>query len=299
MRPVPLTARDPRPFTPATLAKRHEDALEEHQKAGGKGKKPPKPVFYIAVPTLTERETIGSLMFELGLVQVSRDTVRNATLEECLALLGDEGEETALFLESHWQQTAFYEDQLELWAEQEQQRMLDEWENPATKREALPQPPQLTTLNDRLRAKRVVDEIVSQSQRLRRLLAQQTRYAKESEIMMVRVHLRGWEGLATQREAHAGGGQVELITEDCATALREEIGPDAWRELWLEIDGQYKLTGQEVGNSGSRPANGSQSIGSTPAPEEESGASLGTETASKSSSTPAPEAESGTTTGPS
>jgi hypothetical protein len=222
--------------------------------------------------------------------------VRNATLEECLELLGDDGEETALFLESHWQQTQFYEEQLELWAQQEQQRLLDEFENPSTKRDPIPQPGHLTTLQDRLRAKRVVDDLISRSTRLRRLLAAQTRYAKESEIMTLRLHLRGWDGLKTQREAEGGGGHVELVTEDCATALREEIGPDAWRELWAEVDSQYHLDKAEVGNSGSRPENGSRNTGSTPSPEEVSGDSPGTSTDSKSSSTPGPDLESGTTT---
>ena len=299
MRSIPLTARDPRSFTPLALRKRYEDDIEAHQRSKSKGKKPALPVFHIAVPTLIERETIGSLMFELGMVQVTRETVRNAVLEECIALLGDEGEDTALFLETHWQQTAFYEDQLELWAQQEQQRLLDEFENPATKRDAIAQPVQLTTIQDRMRAKRVVDDLVSRSQRIRRLLAAQTRYGKESEIMMLRLHLRGWEGLKTNRSAAGGGGEIELVSEDAITNLREEIGPDAWRELWMEVDSQYHLGAEEVGNSDSRPENGSQSTGSTPAQEEESGASPGIDTATKSNSTPAPDPESGTTTGPS
>jgi hypothetical protein len=292
MRTIPLTARDPRPFTPPALAKLHENALEEHQRAKGKpADKPKKPVFYIAVPTLVERETIGSFMFELGLVQVTLDSIRNATLKAAKELIeGDAGEETALFLESHWQQTAIHDEQVDLWQQQESQRLIDEWEDRGTAREPYPMPPALTTLDDRIRAKEVVDDLIARSRTLRRLFAAQARFSKENEIMMLRVHLRSWDGLATTREAEGGGGEAELVTEECIDALREEIGPKAWKELWQEVDGQYHLAADEVGNSASPPASGRKNDGSTPSPGEESGDSRGTASATSSSSEQIPEA---------
>lgn len=304
MRTIPLTAREPRPFTPKPLIAKFEEARAEFDaKKKGKDKAsakygPKKPVFHIAVPTLSERETISSLMFELGVVQVSRDTIRHAILEFLLAkgvpnYPDEDGEETALFLESHWQQTQIYEDQMDFWQQQENQRLIDLWHSPEKAREVpadVPKP--LTTMRDRLRAKRVVDEVVAVDPHLRRLLATQTAHARLNQIMMMRVHLRGWDNLDTPREAEGGGVTgVDLVTEDCLSMLREEIGDPAWYELRREIMGQYELGAEEVGNSDSPPENMSPNTGSTPSPEEGSGDSHGTDTEAKSSSEPTPASE--------
>lgn len=287
MQTIPLTAREPRAFTPPSLEARYEASLPKKPK---KGKKlPPKPQFYIAVPTLAERETIGSIMFELGVIQVSRETTRNATLEAAIEMYG---EDEALWLESHWQQTDLWEGLLDIWEEQERQRLLDNLANPKkAEKEPAPKPEPLTTLKDRLKAKRLVDEIIAKDAPLRTLLARQTRYGREYEIMSMRVHLRGWQGLETQREAASGDNAPEIVTEDCIMALREEVGQHAWRELFREIDDQYGLSAEEVGNSDSPPESGLPPTGSTPTPPKESGDSHGTSTEQKSSSEPAPEAE--------
>lgn len=291
---IPLTARAPRAFTPPTLEAKHQAALEEY--TGPKKGAPAKPVFFIAVPTLLERETIGQLMFELGAMPVTRDTIRNATLEALIAR-DDDGEEDAAWLEGHWQQTEIYEDQLEIWQQQENQRLIDEWHDPSKKREAFPMPEALTSLKDRIRAKNLVDEVVARDARVRRLLAAQTRYGKQYEIMGMRVHLRGWEGLETTRSAVGGDGLPDLVTEECAEALREEIGTDAWRELWQSIDSMYGLSKEEVGNSGSPLENGSTGGGSKSAgPETDTGISSGTPTETKSSSPPSPGSASDQTT---
>lgn len=280
-RTLPLTARQPRPFTPPTLERRYladldawdaaDRAFREAEAGTGTkpGKKPVKPAIFLAVPTSLERDTISSLLFELGVVQVTRETVRNVTLEEAFSVYGDEkGEEVATFLEGFWLQQQLYEDRFAIWQEQERQRVIDEAAG-GDKREPYPMPEHDASIRDRMRAKREVDDLIAKSQRLRRKLGEQTSYAQVNGTMLVRLHARGWEGLKTQREAigPAADGQgfppAEILTEECTAALREELGNAAWTELIVEIDGQYALSPGEVGNSDSPPGNGSKSVGST------------------------------------
>lgn len=306
MKTLPLTARKPRPFTPPTLKGRYLaelDAWEAAERAYREakaanegradsepkepvppkpGKKPTEPVFMLAVPTSLERDTLSALLFELGVVQITRETVRNVTLEEAFVVYGDEkGEEIATFLEGFWLQQELYEDKFALWQEQERQRVLDEF-NGGDKREPYPMPEHDASIRDRMRAKREVDELIARSQTLRRKLGEQTSYAQVNGTMLVRLHLRGWSGLKTTREAigPAQDGQgyppAEILTEECTGQLREEIGNAVWSELIVEIDGQYALTPAEVGNSASPPENGSSAAGSTAGGEQsDTGASPG------------------------
>lgn len=321
---IPLTARQPRPFTPPTLEQRwraQQDRYDERQRVlrdphgasengivrpDGSDQPPVKPVIYIAVPTLLERETIGSLMFELGVVQVSLETVRNVVLEQALEIYGDDkGEEIATFLETFWLQQQVFEDKVQLWQQQERQRVLDEWNDPSKVRDPYPMPEQDSPLRDRLRAKREIDQLIERSPLLRRTLGQQTDYGRQNTTMLIRVHCRGWEGLKTQREAigadqHGGFPAADLLTEDCTSQLREELGETAWLELAAEIDGQYALSAEEVGNFASPPAPPSSIAGSAePGEAPNGGNSPGTNTEIQSSSAPAPSAESGQITEPS
>ena len=296
---IPLTARSPRAFTPPTLARKHDEECEAWAKSKSKsrGPKPEKPVFMLAVPTLSEKETIGQLMFELGVYPTSRDSVRNATLEALLEHGGEKAEDDAAWLEGHWQKTEIYEQQLELWQEQENQRLLDQWQNPKTAREAFPMPEPMTDVRDRIKAHKMVDGIIARDATVRRMLAAQTRYGRVYEIMSVRVHLRGWQGLETQREAVSELHLPDIVTEESIDALREEIGRDAWRELWAEIDSMYALTKAEVGNSDSPGESEPTKDGSKPGKRKTgSGTSNGTRKARKSSSQPTPEPESDQTT---
>lgn len=296
---IPLTARTPRAFTPPTLARKHDEAQQAWAKSEAKsrGPKPEQPVFMIAVPTLSERETIGQIMYELGVYPTSRETVRNATLEAILEHNGETAEEDAAWLEGHWQQNELYEDQLELWQQQENQRLIDEWQNPKSKREAFPMPEPMNSVRDRIKAKNMVDAVVARDRTVRRLLAAQTRYGRIYEIMSMRVHLRGWQGVKTQREAVSDQYLPEIVTEESIEKLREEIGLVAWREIWASIDGMYALGAEEVGNSDSPSENESTSDGSKQGEEKtDSGTSNGTAEEHKSSSQPTPDQESGQTT---
>lgn len=294
---IPLTARAPRRFTPPTLQRKNDAdrTAWAESKEKSRGPKPPLPVFYIAVPTLAEKDTIGQLMFELGLTPTTRDQIRMATLK---ALLNDDREDDATFLEGFWHQKEIHENQLDIWQEQETQRRLDELADPTTKREPFEEPADPTSLRDRIRAQELVDGVVAQTYELRKLLAAQSTYTTRYATMTMRVHLRGWEGLETQREAEGGNGMPDLVTEDCLDRLRDEIGRDAWRELHRNIDAMYSLSAEEVGNSGSPSENVSSPVGSSKgdAPETDSGASIGPDETMKSSSEPTPEAESGQTT---
>ena len=297
---IPLSARAPRAFTPPTLAKKHDAACETwaSSKAKSRGKKPALPRFFIAVPTLTEKDTIGQLMFELGLVPITRDQTRMATLK---ALLNDDRDDDAAALEGFWQKKELHEAQLEIWDEQERQRRLDQLADPDTERQPFEQPEDPTTMRERIHAQEVVDEMVAKTPALRKLLAAQTTYTKRYQTMTMRVHLRGWEGLETQRVADTGPDMPELVTEECLEELREEIGRDAWLELHRNIDAMYALSPEEVGNFASPSESGSNPDGSSKEGELEtaSGDSTGPETETKSSSAPIPEPASDQTTEPS
>lgn len=323
MRTIPLTARQPRSYTPPSLRARYAaeldvyDARERARRANegkpdalrktlpdGPDTPPVMPIIFLAVPTLLERDTIGSLMFELGVIQVTRESIRNVMLEEAFEVYGEEkGEEVATFLETFWQQQEVFEDRNALWGEQERQRLLDEWGG-GDKRDPAPLPEHDSPLRSRLRAKREVDQLVALSGKVRRLLGQQTDYARQNATMLARTHCRGWEGLATQREAigadlHGGYPAAEVLTEECTGALREEIGTQAWQELCNEIDDSYNLSAAEVGNSGSplvTSPSGAGSIEEEGAAGEPSGDSPGTIAVTKSSSTRRPKPASGPTT---
>lgn len=313
MNTVPLTARKPRSYTPPFLKARYETAaglydeqLRAHSMAvaanegkaaaepkvpdpGHPGEKPQLPIFFLAVPTALERSQIGTLMFELGVIQITRETVRNAVLEECFTLHGDEkGEELALFLEDFWQRQQAYEEDSQLWAQQERQRLIDGWHG-GVQRDPYEMPRQRTGLKDRLRAKREVDAIIEKSQTVRRVLGAQQDYGRANAEMLIRVHLRGWQGLRTQREAvnpgESGQPPAELLTLDCASALLDEIGPQAWDELFREIDNQYGLTPEEVGNSDLPPVSEPTPDGSGEASEGQDGSSGGPSPGTKKGNT--------------
>lgn len=279
MKTLPLTARAPRPFTPFTLQDRYNKALDawDRKRTAREdilranegqpdalrvppppepGQKPELPVFMIAVPTALERAQSGSLMFELGVYPISRETVRNVVLEECFTLYGDDaGDELASFLDNFWTLQNVADQDMAIWAEQERQRVLDEMETGKVREPtALPRPRNPT--KDRIRAQREVDRIMETSATARRIVAKQQDFNRLNGVMMIRTHLRGWSGLRTQREAihpgSSGSPPVEILTEACADALLEEIGDTAWQELINEIDSQYGLSREEVGNFDSR-----------------------------------------------
>lgn len=288
---LPLTARQPRPHTPAALRTAHEEALAAWEDGGQEGDKPQLPEFYIAQPTLAERDNLNSLLFELGMVQVTRETIRNKMLDVAFDIYGEEkGEELGAFLEGFWQRADAYEQEYADWQEQEKQRKLDEAEDPKKKRDPYPEPEQTTTLRERIRAKNEVDALIDRSPDVRRLVAKQTAFGRENANMMARLHLRGWRGLKTQREAQ-GGPPAELVTEECAAALRAEIGTQAWGQLVAYIEAAYVLSQEEMGNLDSRPENGSSRDGleAPAAPSKHrSGRSRTGGTGRKSSTTPAP-----------
>lgn len=296
---IPLTARAPRSFTPPTLARQHDQATEKwaKSKAKNRGPKPVLPVFFLAVPTLSERETIGNLMFELGVYPVTRETVRNATLEALMLADEEKGEDDAAWLESHWQASELYEEKLELWREKETQRQIDVWQNNKLKDEPLPMPDQMTSVRDRIKARNMVDEVVRNDSNVRRLLSAQTTYGTSYELMSMRVHLRGWEGLETQREAISERFRPDIVTEECIEKLREEIGDAAWKELYVTIDSMYSLSREEVGNSDSPSESEQSQDGSKPEKAAtDAGDSSGTASETSSSSEPTPDLESDKTT---
>lgn len=277
---TPLTADQTIPYTPPSLLADKELGREAHPTLG-------KAVFHITLPTFQERDEIGVLIYRMGVRQVSNQNIRSLMVSELYEIYDEEtADETARFLESHWQLSEQDQLDINLWTEQEIQRLadIDADADPKLIPPAKPKPELRTTVRNRARVDMIVQDIVDRSQRTRDKLADQQMYDTRFRNITVRIQLGkgGWTGLKTVPEFEESLG-TRVVTAASLEALRGELAavPVSWIELAEACADSYDVSETERKNSDSPPLNGSPPDGSSSesaASEANGGSSTGSNT---------------------
>lgn len=275
--------------------------------------------FVIRIPTPSERDMIGTRLFELGLTSVTQETIRATMVDELYkidwaadapdpeeagtpdraAYNEAAADERAEFLDGYWQRQSVDELATERWMEQEAERVRDEGAG-ADPKEPTPQPVKTIKVREHARAKLLIDDMMERSVRLRMLAARQMDYGRQNAQMMVRLHV-----LALQWDSDGGKRQLPesvklerdetgLVTTESVDSIREWIGTRAWDELVNRIDNHYSLSEEERKNSDLPLAKLSDQTGSH---EQSGGSELNDGSSTDSSTGPVQTDGSGTITG--
>lgn len=263
---IPLTSTRTIPFFPPSLKKDH-----------------PKVEFTLRVPNFQDRDELGIRLYQMGLKNVTTETVRSLMISEMFTFWDIErAEKEAAWLEGHWQNSEMDQEDMSAWARQEQQRLLDIAELPANADipEMKEQPPMRCSVRDRAKSNLLVQEIVDASQPLRDKIADQQAYGVRYQMAMARMHILAVRGMQPP---------LKLAIEDnlVSTASMEEIrdrlarlgGAQPWKDLLNHVESLYALPEIERGNSVSPLGNSSEGNGS-PAPSGELEPSAGPSTTS-------------------
>jgi hypothetical protein len=282
----------------------------------------------IRIPTPSERDSVAARMFELGLRAVTPETLRATQISELYkvewlahldlvprelaakwerinkdllssdefvdaeAAWNDEvADMLAQKLDDFWLRVAAEDGAIELWLEQEAERLTDEAHG-APPRDGMPRPVQ--TIMPRLRAeiRLLTDFQTDNCPNYARLLSQNIRFSQENDILIFRMHLLAIEGDDWPAEAPRLEFKDGLVTLESCDNVREYIGDPAWKEIVRRCDKPYRLTETERKNFGLQPERLSDPTGS-PSPSDESETRDGKWT--DSTITPAPAGGSATT----
>jgi len=261
--------------------------------------------FILAVPTNVEREQINARLISLGLQQITQEQIRATMIEELYLQDWSEpgqpplnpsenesaADDRANFLDGCWLRQQAHDAAIEMWQQQEVERLIDEMEG-APRREREEIPPKIISVREQARMQRLIDHMMTHSQRLRDLAAANVDFNRQNAVILVRMHLIGVQGftppMPIERNAH-----TRALNEDVVLALRDVVDDASWNEVVGFIDRMYQVDGSEEKNFDSLPEklplhNGS--TGASESPASSDGNSTG------SPSTPAPVAESATIT---
>lgn len=261
------------PFTPTSLEK-----LD------------PKPVFWITVPTPTQRDSLASSLYRAGAVEVTQEFLRATMIDDLYNHYPEEqAEEHAQLLDGFWQTHRADELAFAAWHEQEIERQKDVAAG-APDLGPAPQPIKVTPHRTKARAQLLVHEITEKSPRVQALMQRRLEFGKAQDTAMMRLHIvkvDNMPALAGVRVALDG-----MLPTAHVEQIRNAITDAAWRELMAKIDGGYSLSEEEEKNSVS-PLGSSSDPSGLPAQSDDSANSDGKWT--DSSIEPLPPAESAPT----
>ena len=284
------------------LVQRRETARAEADRIGA------PPVFFIKIPTATERDMLNSRLVQLGLTSVSDDTMRSSMIEAiyeidwCKEVDGIDDleayrDDLAAWLDGYWQREAVQVEAQQTWHKQQVERLLDiAGGAPVPAPDEMPA--RLISPRDVHKARLLGDRLID-TPRLRKLLAKKLDFSRRNAQLLVQMHLvkvMGIEGLSIVRDA-----RDDALDPQSAIDLRETLerlygkmtGEQAWIELVAHIDRLYSLDEFEAGNSASPPEKPSDRTGS----DDRSGAPASSDgNSTESNIAPALDAGSGTIT---
>jgi hypothetical protein len=190
-------------------------------------------IVILDVPTPAERDRIGTRLFELGIIAITRDKIRAVLIDELYVLHSEiEADELASFLDTYWLRMSSFEAARQDWITAEGHRLL-EVAIGATDRPSAPMPKSPVKPRDEARATLIVNEITDRSPRLRSLFAAQLDYEQRIEAMTARLAIKGvmpGDGAAAPFPLELEGDH-EKLSESSLDRIREHIGERAWREL--------------------------------------------------------------------
>lgn len=249
------------------------------------------PVFVLREPTPDETTRLGQEMFRRGLAPISQASVRATLIDDLYNHFPEDvADEKAAILEEWWHFDEIHQADTDIWQEQEKQRLEDIAQGgPQREQEPLPR----FTGSPRIRAKGqlIVDEMSVLSSRMIEIGLRQANYDKTQRRMTSRLYIRDWRGLKSKPQFD--DDDKEALTEESLSAVFEEIGPIAQRELEERISRSFALSEDERKNLDSL-AESEQKATGLPTRKDVSGNSDGKWTGSDTG--PTPDAVSGRTT---
>jgi len=267
--PIPLTARDPVPFTPPALRRRIEAENAELLRDG----KPERemPAIIVRVPTMYERDAFSAMLVRGGVIHYSRKQIRELMLAGVAFLYDDaDFERIRGDLEDLW-------DHGDAWAKAEMERserlielaernvalpegkrMTDE--EMAAELDAI-QPGMVLPEAQRVRVTAIQQDITSRYEPLQKAFADLAEQEVRRAWLCVEVYVVGWTGFEHAPAGNARGG----ITRAEAEYLRAKIEQEAFEQLGDFIFSMHSLDGDEEKNLASLIENASALTGSTAA----------------------------------
>lgn len=251
---IPSTAKRIDYFTPPSL----------------KGQ-PNETAFGLRVATPSERDTIGTRLFRMGITSVDESLIRATTIDVLYDMDWGKGspeaneahaDVVAGQLESYWLRTEAEQQAIALWNEREQQRILDAAAPDGVERESEPPPQGLIKPRERSQMRLLSDRIARESSRIRDLMSKRLEFAKTNDRLLCRIHIVSIAVDSGSTAPKLDYDEEGILTEESLDEIRERIGDQAYRELVTRIDAQYSLPEDERKNSDSPlekplPPNGS------------------------------------------
>lgn len=252
----------------------------------------PDAAILLKVPTWHQRDTVSTLLFSHGFIPISADMVQ-AFLVEALYRVFDEAtaDEYAAFLDGFWQQSNIYNQDMQAWALQEQQRLADVALS-GKEFERSPMPKPLFSPRDNARASRIGLLVLENDVEFRALQGRSLAETAETELLMMRLFIDSWVGLKTSFDAAHDEPKLSMKTIE---ALRNEIGEDAYAELKDAVAAMFNIDKVTEKNFDSPPAGGSSP---TPSPAPNDGSAPNNGLSTESSTEPSPDGTSDTGTTP-
>lgn len=251
------------------------------------------PLFTLREPTEDEENRLGYELYRRGIIPISQETFRASIIDEIFNLHGDEeGEDMANLLDEHWQFEQLHSQNVNMWIEQERERLRDmRVTGSETKQAEFPKDP--SPIRRRSKAQLIISNITDTSQRMRDLAVAQNAFEFVQRETYLRLYIIGWTGLTVKPE-HVKDDRYEILTEECLAALRKEVGKEPIREITAHIDSLLHGSEEERKNSdlpaeSEPPPNGSQ--------EQLEGSANSDGSATESNTGPTPDDESDGTTG--
>lgn len=287
---IPLTAREPVPFTPPALANRNR---EENIARQARGEAPLQPVKIICrVPTMYERDSFAAALVRGGVVNYSRRQIREMMLAGVAHLLPeDQFDEKAEQLQALWTwddaQKKCQNDRTERYGEiMEQQATL-----PVKKRLTDAQieaelakivPEVVMPEADRIRINALQQDVQARYEPMRRAFADLAEQDTRRRWICVETYVVNWQGLEHTPDGNGHGG----IDRQEAEWLRGQIGGDAFDQLADFIFAMHWIDGDEEKNLASLIESSSALTGSNqPESKSDQDTSAGSSTAEPTTKT--------------
>lgn len=263
--PFALTAKRTDLFTPLMLKDTQREAA-----------------FKIRIPTPHERDVLNTRLYEMGLQPITDQTFRAHQVNSIFEIdwLGDgdvdgdanqaKAEEIAETLDSYWIRNEQDQRALDLWNEQETERLRDEFQGIV--KEPTPMPKRLLKIREHSKMQLLLDDISIRAPRMRSIIAKRMNWGVENTLLLGRLQIldvipksddwpAGLEGdwpeeLVVERDKDG------LLTLDYTDRLREHIGEAAWREVIDRCDSHFRVSETERKNFVSPPGTQSEKTGS-------------------------------------
>lgn len=283
---IPLTADAPVEFTPNALPKaligKDPDDKTKH-----------KLRIFVRVPTMLERDSYHAALTRAGVVNYTRQQLRDLSLAGVLEKFPEEDQdEITALLEELWmvsdEETRVGTEQLErlqemIEAAREKSGLEARPDQKEVEEELAKIKPTVTMEKRRAtRAAAINAELISNYEPLREALASLVEQDAKRHWMNVKAYVRGWTGLPETPEGNGMGG----VTQREAEYLRGKIGSEAWGELSDFITALQGIDQDEEKNLASLLESASAPIGSTTSAPSSASSGDGNSTDARSTKTP-------------